>query len=180
MADPICGIEREAAARVVADRARWEDGDDVLEPRVGTRPAGSDLGLEEPARVAGHSRRIGTLIDPAVPAPKTHGLNGAASGRGRCYRAAMRGDRVEVVVDTGQGVQTFDIVATKNGRRLEITTARGVVEVSEVTRGGTPVRTGRFMSSRLIALVEHPAQEQPDSRVEVQTRRRLRPPVDAG
>src|SRR6266516_8176764 len=96
---------------------------------------------------------------------------------GRCYRARMRGDRVEVVVDTGQGVQTFDIVATKNGRRLEITTARGIVEVSEVTRGGTPVRTGRFMASRLIALVEHPAQEQPDSRVDVQTRRRLRPPT---
>ena len=75
----------------------------------------------------------------------------------------------------GSGTQTFDIVATKNGRRLEVTTARGVVEVSEVTRGGTPVRTGRFMASRLIALVEHPAQEQPDSRVEVQTRRRLRP-----
>src|SRR3954451_20755731 len=88
----------------------------------------------------------------------------------------MRGDRVEVVVDTGQGTQTFDIVASKNGRRLEVTTARGVVEVSEVTRGGTPVRTGRFMASRLIALVEHPAQEQPDSRGEVQTRRRIRPP----
>ena len=68
----------------------------------------------------------------------------------------MRGDRVEVVVDTGQGVQTFMIAATKNGRRLEVTTARGVVEVTEVTRGGTPVRTGRFMASRLIALVEHP------------------------
>jgi hypothetical protein len=32
-----------------------------------------------------------------------------------------------------------------------------VVEVSEVTRGGTPVRTARFMSSRVLALVEHPA-----------------------
>ena len=69
----------------------------------------------------------------------------------------MRGDRVEVVVDTGQGVQRFDIVATKNGRRLEVTTARGVVEVTEVTRGGTPVRTARFMASRVLALVEHPA-----------------------
>ena len=74
----------------------------------------------------------------------------------------MRGDRVEIVVDTGQGTQTFEIVASKNGRRVETTTARGVVEVSEVTRGGTPVRTGRFMASRLVALVEHPAQEQPD------------------
>jgi hypothetical protein len=33
-----------------------------------------------------------------------------------------------------------------------------VVEVSEVTRTGTPVRTGRFMAARVIALVEHPAE----------------------
>jgi hypothetical protein len=85
----------------------------------------------------------------------------------------MKGDRVEAVVDTGQGVQTFDIVATRAGRRIEVTTARGIVEVTEVTRGGTPVRTGRFMSSRLIALVEHPSRERDDSRVEVTTRRRI-------
>ena len=72
----------------------------------------------------------------------------------------MKGDRVEAVVDTGQGgTQTFEIMATRAGRRIEVTTARGVVEVSEVTRGGTPVRTGRFMASRLVALVEHPADE---------------------
>jgi hypothetical protein len=53
-----------------------------------------------------------------------------------------------------------------------VTTARGVVEVTEVTRGGTPVRTGRFMASRLIALVEHPAREG-DTTVEVETRRRI-------
>jgi hypothetical protein len=87
----------------------------------------------------------------------------------------MRGDRVEAVVDTGQGgVQTFEIVASKNGRRIEVTTARGIVEVTEVTRGGTPVRTGRFMASRLVALVEHPAQEgADDTRVEVTTRRTI-------
>ena len=67
--------------------------------------------------------------------------------------------------------------ATRNGRRLEVTTSRGVVEVSEVTRGGSPVRTGRFMASRLIALVEHPAQEGNDGRVDVTTRRRMRPPA---
>jgi hypothetical protein len=39
--------------------------------------------------------------------------------------------------------------------------------------GGTPVRTGRFMASRLIALVEHPAHEGREAKVEVQTRRRL-------
>jgi hypothetical protein len=85
----------------------------------------------------------------------------------------MKGDQVEAVVDTGQGVQRFVIEATRAGRRIEVTTSRGVVEVTEVTRGGTPVRTGRFMASRLIALVEHPAQEGEKARVEVSTRRRL-------
>jgi hypothetical protein len=55
------------------------------------------------------------------------------------------------MVDTGQGVQTFEIVATRAGRRIEVVTSRGVVEVREVTRTGQPVRTGRFMTSRLIA-----------------------------
>ena len=36
-------------------------------------------------------------------------------------------------------------------------TGRGVVEVMEVTRGGTVVRTARFMANRVLALVEHPA-----------------------
>ena len=85
----------------------------------------------------------------------------------------MKGDRIEVVVDTGQGTQTFEIRASRAGRRLEVTTARGVVEVTEVTRGGTPVRTGRFMSSRVVALVEHPAAEGDAARVEVETRRRM-------
>ena len=84
----------------------------------------------------------------------------------------MKGDRVEAVVDTGQGVQTFEIVARKAGRRIEITTARGVVEVTEVTRSGNPVRAGRFMANRLIALVEHPALES-DTSVDVETRRRM-------
>ncbi|MCA1572159.1 MAG: hypothetical protein LC798_17970 [Chloroflexi bacterium] len=87
----------------------------------------------------------------------------------------MKGDRVEAVVDTGQGgTQTFEIIATRAGRRIEVTTARGVVEVSEVTRSGTPVRTGRFMATRLVALVEHPATERRERPVEVSTRRRLR------
>ena len=84
----------------------------------------------------------------------------------------MKGDRVEVVVDTGGAVQTFEIVASRAGRRIEVTTARGVVEVTEVTRGGTPVRTGRFMANRIIALVEHPASEG-DTTVDVVTRRRI-------
>ncbi|MFL5778885.1 MAG: hypothetical protein ACJ761_08080 [Chloroflexota bacterium] len=85
----------------------------------------------------------------------------------------MKGDRVEAVVDTGQGTQTFEIVASRAGRRIEVTSARGVVEVTEVTRGGTPTRTARFMASRLIALVEHPAHETDTARVDVTTRRRM-------
>jgi hypothetical protein len=76
----------------------------------------------------------------------------------------VKGDRVEIVVDTGNGVQVYEIAATKAGRRIDVTTSRGVVEVAEVTRSGTPVRTGRFMTSRVIALVEHPAEEPPERR----------------
>ena len=73
------------------------------------------------------------------------------------YTPAMKGDRVEIVVDTGNGVQTFEIEATRAGRRVDISVSRGVVEVSEVTRGGTTIRTGRFMATRIVAMVEHPA-----------------------
>jgi hypothetical protein len=31
------------------------------------------------------------------------------------------------------------------------------VEIAEGTRGGTIVRTARFMNSRVVAVVEHPA-----------------------
>jgi hypothetical protein len=69
----------------------------------------------------------------------------------------MRGDRVEIVIDAGDTTRSYDVVATRAGRRVEITQGRGVVEVSEVTRSGTPVRTARFMAARVVALVEHPA-----------------------
>ena len=70
----------------------------------------------------------------------------------------MKGDRVEIVVDGGSGGSplTYEIAATRAGRRVEVSIGRGVVEVAEVTRGGTTVRTARFMSSRVLALVEHP------------------------
>jgi hypothetical protein len=71
----------------------------------------------------------------------------------------MKGDRVEIVVAADDGSRTYEIVATRAGRRVEITTGRGIVEVAEVTRTGEPVRTARFMASRVVALVEHPANE---------------------
>jgi hypothetical protein len=69
----------------------------------------------------------------------------------------MKGDRVEIVVDIGDGTKTYDITATKAGRRVEVSNVRGTVEVSEVTRNGEVVRTGRFMATRIVALIEHPA-----------------------
>jgi hypothetical protein len=73
--------------------------------------------------------------------------------------AGMRGDRVEIVVDAGGETRTYNIAATRAGRRVEVSTARGQVQVTEVTRGGTAVRTGYFMAARVIALVEHPAEQ---------------------
>ena len=68
----------------------------------------------------------------------------------------MKGDRVEIVIDAGGAPLTYEVTATRAGRRVEVTIGRGVVEVAEVTRGGTVVRTARFMSTRVLALVEHP------------------------
>jgi hypothetical protein len=71
----------------------------------------------------------------------------------------MKGDWVEIVVDAGgDGTRTYEVAASRAGRRVEVATRRGVVEVSEVTRTGTAVRTARFMASRVLALVEHPTE----------------------
>ena len=72
----------------------------------------------------------------------------------------MKGDKVEIVVDAGDApVKTYEVEATRAGRRVEVVTRRGQVEVSELTRGGAAVRTARFMASRVIAVVEHPADD---------------------
>ena len=55
----------------------------------------------------------------------------------------MRGDRVEVVVDVGDGTRTYEVEATRAGRRVDVRSGRGLVEV---TRGGTPVRTATSRS----------------------------------
>ncbi|WP_067674629.1 hypothetical protein [Nocardia miyunensis] len=73
----------------------------------------------------------------------------------------MKGDRVEIVVDIGGGSRNYEVAATRAGRRVEVRIARGVVEVSEVTRTGVPVRTARFMAGRTLALVEYPAEAGP-------------------
>jgi hypothetical protein len=69
----------------------------------------------------------------------------------------VKGDRVEIVIDAGGATKTYEVAATRAGRRVEVVNRRGVVEVTEVSRGGAVVRTARFMASRVLALVEHPA-----------------------
>ena len=68
----------------------------------------------------------------------------------------MKGDRVEIVIDAGGPAKTYEVVATRAGRRVEVITRRGVFEVNEVTRSGVVVRTARF------AMVEHPAPRRPE------------------
>jgi hypothetical protein len=82
----------------------------------------------------------------------------------------VKGDCVEVVIDAGSTVRIYQITATRAGRRVEVTTARNTIEVVEVTRSGNPVRSGRFMTSRVIAIVEHPAQEAPRAGTQPQVR----------
>ena len=72
----------------------------------------------------------------------------------------MRGDRVEIVVDIGDGTRTYEIVASKAGRRVEVSNVRGTIEVSEVTRTGVIVRSGRFMAARVVAVIEHPSEDE--------------------
>jgi hypothetical protein len=79
---------------------------------------------------------------------------------GGCDDDPMRGDRVEIVVDIGDGTKTYEIVASKAGRRVEVSNVRGTVEVSEVTRTGVIVRSGRFMATRVVAVIEYPAQDE--------------------
>ncbi len=75
-----------------------------------------------------------------------------------------KGDSVEVLVDAGGGAaREYVVRASRAGRRVEVKTSRSIVEVNELTRTGGVVRTARFMAPRVLAVVEHPADED-DSR----------------
>ena len=63
---------------------------------------------------------------------------------------------MEIAVDSGNGVLKYEVEATRAGRRVEVTTSRGTIQVNEVTRTGTPVITARFMASRAVAIVDIP------------------------
>jgi hypothetical protein len=72
-----------------------------------------------------------------------------------------KGDFVEILVDAGGGTaKEYQVQATKSGRRVEVKTSRSTVEVSELTRTGSVVRSAKFMGPRVLAVVEHPVEEQ--------------------
>jgi hypothetical protein len=72
-----------------------------------------------------------------------------------------KNDWVEVLVDAGSGAaKAYEVRARKAGRRVDVRTSRSTVEVLELTRNGTVVRSARFMAPRVLAVVEHPADEE--------------------
>lgn len=72
-----------------------------------------------------------------------------------------KGDFVEVLVDAGGGTaKEYLVKATRSGRRVEVKTSRSTVEITELTRNGGIVRTAKFMAPRVLAVVEHPADEE--------------------
>ena len=83
-------------------------------------------------------------------------VGGSAAGLAAALQL-VRQRRSVIVIDSGEGTRTYEVTATRAGRRVDIANRRGIIEVSEVTRTGTAVRTARFMASRVVALVEHPA-----------------------
>jgi hypothetical protein len=90
-------------------------------------------------------------------------LVGLPTTRRRRGIEPVKGDRVEIVVDAGDTTRTYEVVASRAGRRVETAVRRGVVEVSEVTRNGSVVRTARFMANRVLALVEQPVPREDSS-----------------
>jgi hypothetical protein len=102
------------------------------------------------------------VLEGQTPGPLASLAGGTLAIRvHRAHCGGVKGDWVEIVIDAGTGSPVYEVSATRAGRRVEVAIRRGVVEVSEVTRSGVPVRTARFMSSRVIALVEHPASRPP-------------------
>lgn len=77
-------------------------------------------------------------------------------------------------MDAGDTTRTYEVVASRAGRRVETAVRRGVVEVSEVTRTGVVVRTARFMANRVLALVEQPVPREDSSEKPGHTGRPLR------
>jgi hypothetical protein len=113
---------------------------------VGVQESARDLSPLSTTNICSH---IFALSEPGFAAlPGSRIRTGVLTSGRRPHR----GDYVEIVIDAGDTSQTYTVEATRAGRRVEVTQGRSVIEVTEVTRGGTPVRTARFMAARVLAL----------------------------
>ncbi|WP_078507013.1 hypothetical protein [Streptomyces viridochromogenes] len=68
----------------------------------------------------------------------------------------VQGDPVRTVVAAGDTTGTDEVPTSRAARRPGTTVRRGVMEVSEVTRRGTVVRTARFVANWVPELREQP------------------------
>jgi hypothetical protein len=125
--------------------------------RAGSRRARAESPLARQSVPARPDPELGDHHAHQSPPATPTGGEACSRAAAQAYCLQTRGDRVEIVIDAGDEVRTYEVAATRNGRRVEINTGRNIVEVREVTRSGTPVRTARFMANRILALVEHPA-----------------------
>ena len=127
-------------------RAHHDEGH---RPQGRRREADALLGFPGKAALLAEIIRVGVRGDEAATplaerpdsreaADALHALAGESVSPGQgvapLNARAMKGDRVEVVVAADDGSRAYEIVATRAGRRVEITTGRGIVEVVEVTR----------------------------------------------
>ena len=193
------GAERDPVGQALAAGCRTRSSGSSREQRVGgqarrpgpaattssRRASGGRSASGRPTSPSSRRRASddSRAVEPSSPQPfhrrKRTSVAAIVPQRGLLYRPAMRGDRVEVVVDTGQGVQTFEIVATRNGRRLEVTHGprRRRGHGGHARRHAGPDGAVHVEPHR--ALVEHPAQRGSSTAVSTcRLRRRISPPDD--
>ena len=63
-----------------------------------------------------------------------------------------KGDFARVYIHTGAGVQDFTVMASQNGRKIELEVDSKEVVATELTRGGTPVRKIQFPRTVVVAI----------------------------
>src|SRR3712207_9116367 len=81
----------------------------------------------------------------------------AAPFRCRAEEEPMKGDRVEIVIDAGGSTRTYDIEATRAGRRGAVTHRPGGGEGTQTAPRGAPRRTARVMAGAGLAAPEAPS-----------------------
>jgi hypothetical protein len=79
----------------------------------------------------------------------------------------LKGDKVEVVVDVGDGTRSFFVEAQAAGRSVQVRQGAGnersLLLVELVGKTGKVVKTDRFALGRVVALIEERADKPDDT-----------------